>query len=164
MLDALLTLLKGLPPEIATAVLAMIPITEQQASIPVALQVFGLPLWLAVTASFLGNAVPMLLILRFLPPVLEWAERRSPWIHRHFFTFFHKRRERFQFSYDKYGAIALCLFIMIPTPFTGVWTASVLAVLFHIRPRYAAPAILLGMAIAGAIVVGVFYGVVGFAG
>jgi len=50
------------------------------------------------------------------------------------------------------GAIGLSLFVAIPLPVTGAWTGSVMAILFDIKPRYAFPAIILGVTIAGIVV------------
>ena len=50
------------------------------------------------------------------------------------------------------GAIGLSLFVAIPLPVTGAWTGSALAILFDIKPRYAFPAIILGVTIAGILV------------
>ena len=52
----------------------------------------------------------------------------------------------------KYGAIGLALFVAIPLPVTGAWTGSLAAIVFDIKPKYAFPAIVLGVTIAGIIV------------
>ena len=57
----------------------------------------------------------------------------------------------------KFGAIGLALFVAIPLPITGAWTGSVAAILFDIKPRYAFPAIILGVTIAGIIVTCITY-------
>ena len=52
----------------------------------------------------------------------------------------------------KYGALGLTLFVAIPLPVTGAWTGSLAAIMFDIKPRYAFPAIILGVTIAGIVV------------
>ena len=54
-------------------------------------------------------------------------ERRSKIMTRFLEWWFSKATKKFQKSYDLYGALALFLFVAIPLPVTGVWTASVAA-------------------------------------
>ncbi|MBC8450752.1 small multi-drug export protein, partial [bacterium] len=58
----------------------------------------------------------------------------------------------------RYEALGLVLFVAIPLPVTGGWTGAVAAFLFGIRRRYAIPAILLGIMLAGLIVSGATQG------
>jgi uncharacterized membrane protein len=53
---------------------------------------------------------------------------------------------------EKYGSLGLATFVAIPLPMTGAWTACAVAFVFGIRGRYAFPAILAGVLLAGLIV------------
>lgn len=140
------------PPEIATALLATLPVGELRASIPIGIEVFGLRPLAALIASLLGNAVPALLVIFGIEALTAWADRNFKWFHRQL-TRFYRRTERVsRGKYEKYGAVALFLLTAIPLPLTGVWTASLAAVIFRIPHRHAFPAILLGMLVAGLIV------------
>ncbi len=161
MIELFLSWFSGFPRELAVAFLAMLPVTELRASIPIALTVFDLPLVSALFFSYLGNAVPLLL-LWLLPPLREAAERRFPGWSRLFGRYFHHKQERFRPSFERYGAFALFLFVAIPLPLTGAWTGSVLAVLFHIPLRRSIPAILGGMLVAGMLVALIVQGTLGF--
>ena len=61
---------------------------------------------------------------------------------------------------DKYGSLALALFVAIPLPLTGVYTASILSWLLGMDWRKVFPAIALGVIIAGIIVLLITLGAV----
>ena len=54
--------------------------------------------------------------------------------------------------FELFRDFALVLFVAIPLPFTGAWTAMVAAFVFGIPFRLAFPLILFGVIIAGVIV------------
>jgi uncharacterized membrane protein len=140
------------PPDLATALMAMIPILELRAAIPFGIEVFGLSPVEALIMSYLGNAVPAFIVLFGLEAIAKWSNKHVKWCNR-CITRFMKRTERtFHGKYKRYGALALFIFTAIPLPVTGVWTASVAAVVFRIKWKYSLPAILLGMVAAGVIV------------
>ena len=56
---------------------------------------------------------------------------------------------------EKYDAIGLILFVAIPLPVTGAWTGSIVAFLLGMKFRKAFPAIVLGVLLAGIIVMSV---------
>ena len=76
------------------------------------------------------------------------------WICRYLDFLDHRHRG----AYERWGSMALAVFVAIPLPGTGVWTASVLAVLFGVRKRYGIPAILVGMVGAGLMVLALTQG------
>ena len=68
MQETILYWIEDIPVELATALLAMLPITELRASLPVAITVFGLDPLTALIYSLIGNAVPLLFIFWFNSP------------------------------------------------------------------------------------------------
>ena len=104
--------------------------------------------WLAVT----GNAVPVIPLLLLLQPVRQLLIRHSSVMER-FFDWLDRRTLKRSDQVNRYGALGLILFTAIPLPTTGAWTASLAAILFKIRFRYALPAILAGILLAGIIVI-----------
>lgn len=152
----------NLSPELSTLLLAALPLTELRASIPLGVSVFHLSSWSAFWFSIIGNAIPVPIIFFGLKPVVGFLEKRIPWLHQHLTYYFEKKRLRFKDSYDKYGAVALAIFVAIPLPMTGAWTGAVLAVLFKIKPLYSIPAIIIGEIIAGLIVTMIVCGTLGF--
>jgi len=73
-----------------------------------------------------------------------------------------KTREKTQKYVEKYGFIGLAVFVGIPFPGTGVYSAALGAHLLGIKRRVAIPAMVLGVFIAAIIVVILSIGIFGF--
>ncbi len=150
----------GWPPWLATAALAAVPLTEVRAAVPLGLEVFRLSPWAAVWWSFLGSLVPMPFVFWLFPPFLRLAERRLPPLHRFLDKHIRALEARHRSSYERWGTFTLFLFIALPIPGSGVWSASLLAILFDIKRPYAAAAIVAGVFAACLFVLGVTLGAV----
>ena len=135
---------------IQVIVMAMIPIAELRASIPFAIGIYKMGVAQAFILSVFGNMLPVVPLLLFLDPVSNWLRRYS--LFDSFFNWLFARTRRYNESMEKYGALGLTPFVAIPLPVTGAWTACAVAFVFGIRFRYAFPAILAGVIIAGMIV------------
>lgn len=144
--------LYNLPPQLSTFLLAMLPIGETRAAIPLALESFDLPLWQAFSFSVLGSYVPAILIIYFIGPVSKWLREHSKLMDKFFHWLFERTRKRFAHKYEVWGKIALMLFVAIPLPVTGVWTGSLAAWLFAIDKKSSLIYIGLGTFISGIIV------------
>ncbi|MFH1367271.1 MAG: small multi-drug export protein [Patescibacteria group bacterium] len=150
---------QSFPPELATLLIAMIPIGELRAALPIALGVYHLPLWSAFLWSFVGNLLPIFLVLWLLEPISKFLMRKSKIMNRFFTWLFSRTRRKFEKSSQKYGLLAaLVLFVGIPLPITGAWTGSIAAFLFNIPYKKALLCLALGVALAGMIVSLVYYG------
>ncbi len=135
---------------IQVILMAMIPFGELRASIPFAIGFYEMSATQAFFLSVIGNMLPVVPLLLFLDPVSNWLRRYS--IFESFFTWLFVRTRRYNNRIEKYGALGLIPFVAIPLPVTGAWTACAVAFVFGIRCRYAFPAILAGVIIAGIIV------------
>jgi uncharacterized membrane protein len=142
-----------------TVLLAMLPVSELRGAIPWALWVGGLPWTTAYLLAVAGNILPVLPILALLGPA-ERMLRRWPLLDRFFNWLFERTRSRSALV-ERYQALGLMLFVAVPLPVTGAWTGCVAAYLFGIRRRYALPAIVAGVLIAGVVVTLAALGVIG---
>lgn len=147
-----LNFLYNLPPQLATFLLAMLPIGETRAAIPIALESFKLPLWQAFSFSILGSYIPALLIIYFIGPVSQWLRKHSRTMDKFFHWLFERTRKKFADKYKIWGKFALMIFVAIPLPVTGVWTGSLAAWLFAIDKKSSLIYIGLGTIISGIIV------------
>lgn len=140
-----------------SAFVSMLPIVELRGGIPVAVGL-GLPLEQSLLICILANCVPIipvLLLFRFLLKTL----RKFGGVFSRCANWLETRAAKHQKTLDKYAAFGLFLLTAIPLPGTGAWTASMLAALAQVPIRKSAPAIILGVLAAGAIVSVVTYGV-----
>jgi uncharacterized membrane protein len=149
----------GLPVEIIIFLFAMLPIFELRGAIPVA-EILGvnIAIWKIYLIAVIGNIIPVLPILFLLEPGSNFLSERSKKFSRFFEWLFNRTRRRVEPKIKKYGAVGLIFFVAIPLPVTGAWTGCIAAFLFGIRKRYAFPAILAGVMIAGVVVSIVTYG------
>jgi len=145
----LIELLKGLPPEEVTVLIAALPIAELRGAIPAGLAM-NLPLWHAFWWACLGNLLPVVPLLLFLNPVSAWCRRFPFW--KRFFDWLFTRTADKSGLIQRYEALGLALFVAVPLPMTGAWTGCVAASLFKIPFRLAFLAIAAGVFLAGLLV------------
>jgi len=143
----------GLPPEHIVGLLAMLPITELRVAIPVGVLVFKLPVWEAFAIAEIGNAVPIFIVYALCDRFYKAMERRRGFWHRWTHKLMHRSHRQVHDAVQRWGPLALTLFVSLPLPGTGVWIAAIGAYLLHIKLARALPFILLGNLIAGLIIV-----------
>ena len=149
MIERIIDFLNGLPQEAITVIVAALPISELRGAIPLALAMKQ-PLVKTLILAYIGNMLPVIPLLVLLEPVSNKL-RHIP-ICSKFFDWLFERTKRKAEIVGRYEAIGLILFVAIPLPITGAWTGCVAASLFKVKFRYAFPAILVGVIIAGIIV------------
>ncbi len=137
-----------------------LPFSELRGGIPLALLLGYNPLE-AYVIAVAGNLLPVPILIYFLNDLVGIAERVPPlWrIYRAIVG----RVERKKEFVEKYGYIALTLFVAIPLPVTGAWTGSLIAFLLGLEKKKAIAFISLGVSIAGVVVLLASLGVIGFA-
>ncbi len=145
-------LLRGIPPEIATVIIATTPIFELRGSLPVAMTVYNMNIPNAYFWSVVGNAIPVVIIMLLLDPVSTWLSKHFSFWNKFFIWLFERTRKRAKSKIEKYGHWGLFFLVAIPLPVTGGWTGAMAAFLFGIKRRKAIPVILLGIMAAGVIV------------
>lgn len=135
-----------------TFLAAMTPVIELRGAIPLGVFKYGLSINEAFLFSVVGNMIPAFFIYFFLDnfscKILDSKGFCSNILEK----VFKRTRLKFNKTHLRYGSIGLMIFVAIPLPMTGVWTATVAAWLFGIKKNIALPYILAGVIIAGFIV------------
>ena len=149
--------MSSIPQELVVFLVSAMPIGELRAGIPLALG-YGFSPLTAFALAVLGNLAPVIPILLLLEPASKWLTAHSKFFDRRLNHLFDKTRASHSESIEKYGALGLILFVIIPSPGTGAWTGCLIAWLFGIHLRYAIPAIVVGVMGAGLIVTAVSTG------
>ncbi|MFC1484845.1 COG2426 family protein [bacterium] len=139
-----------LPKELITIVISMLPVLELRGALPIAVSIFGFSIPKAYILSVIGNIIPVLPFIVFLEKFSHYLMRYK--IFDKFFTWWFNRTRKHSDLIDRFEALGLMLFVAVPLPVTGAWTASVAAYLFGVKKRHAIPSIILGVMIAGIIV------------
>ncbi|MFQ5881216.1 MAG: COG2426 family protein [Candidatus Methylomirabilales bacterium] len=150
---------QGLPPEVATFVIAALPISELRGAIPVALGVYKLPLWSALLWAVLGNLAPIPVILKLLEPISSFLSQRWRVWDRFFTWLFARTRRKGERYFHLYKELGLVLFVAAPLPITGAWTGAVAAFLFGLSLGRSFLLITVGVLIAGSLVTAASLGV-----
>ncbi|WP_406658188.1 small multi-drug export protein [Methanolobus sp. ZRKC2] len=148
--DQLVEILSSVPDWLATMIIGALPIAELRGAIPVAIGMYGMAPEYAYFFAVLGNMIPVIPLLLFLEPVSSYL-RRFRVFDMFFSWLFERTRRNHTEKFEKYGTMALTLFVAIPLPVTGAWTGCVAAFVFGIEFKHALPAILVGVMIAGLI-------------
>lgn len=149
--EQFIELLGSVPHWLATILLGATPIMELRGAIPIAIGVYGMDPITAYILAVIGNLLPVIPLLLFLDPVSTYLRRFK--IGDMFFSWLFTRTHRnHSEKFERYGTLALTLFVAVPLPVTGAWTGCAAAFVFGIKFRHALLAISEGVMIAGVIV------------
>lgn len=140
-----------------TLVTAMLPVLEIRGAIPVGVAL-GLDPWLAFAVGFVGNMLPIPLLILLTRKVIEWLKKHKILIR--FTRWLEDKGSKGAQKVKKYSFWGLFILVAIPLPGTGAWTGALVASLLDMRLKRALPAIAIGVAVAGLIVLAVTYGVI----
>jgi uncharacterized membrane protein len=147
----LIELFGSIPNWLATIIISALPISELRGAIPIAIGIYGMDPIFAYVLSVIGNMLPVIPLLLFLDPVSTYLRRFKTW--DSFFTWLFTRTHRKHSErFERYGTLALTIFVAIPLPVTGAWTGCAAAFVFGISFKHALMAISAGVLIAGVIV------------
>ncbi len=149
MVDFIRQMLEGLGSEATVLIMSMIPVVELRGAIPVGMAL-GLSTYHSAILSFIGSMIPVPFILFGIRPVFDLLRKTK--LFRGLVERLTAKSLNKGQRIQKFGAFALCLFVAIPLPGTGVWSGSLIAALLDMRFKYSFPAILVGNLIAGLII------------
>jgi uncharacterized membrane protein len=107
---------------------------------------------IALILAIIGNSIPIVFIILGLNKLVELAEKYSPFLKKMLESIFKRTRRKTWQKLEKYGLIALFIFVAIPLPGTGAWTGSIAAWLFGLPLKKAFWPIFGGVIAAGIIV------------
>lgn len=142
--------------------ISMVPLIELRGAIPYAVG-FNLPMIPSYIVAVIGNMLPVPFIFLFARKMLEWGKDK-PVIGR-FFTFCLEKGEKggrkLQAKAGKGLYIALLLFVGIPLPGTGAWTGTLAASLLDMDFKKSTLYVMLGVILAGVIMLAASMGVFG---
>jgi uncharacterized membrane protein len=148
MLERFLAL--NLPKELIVIIIGAIPIFELRGALPVAINVFGFSWYYSLFLSILGNMLPVPFLLLFwegfsrLLSHVSFFKRPLDWVF--------ERTRRQSATIGKYKFWGLLVFVAVPIPLTGAWTASLVAVVLGMKFWPAFASIFGGVIVAGVIV------------
>lgn len=130
----------------------MIPLIELRGAIPVS-QALQMPVISSYIVCIVGNMIPVPIIYLFARKVLEWGQDKKiiGGICKFFLVKGTAAGQKMQQKAGKGIFIALLLFVGIPLPGTGAWTGTLAASLLDMKFRDTVIAVMLGVLLAGLI-------------
>ena len=140
--------------KINTFLMAMLPIGELRLSIPMAHKL-GLDWFDAFIFSVFGNSVITIILLFIIHYYqikrIKFFISKIPVIGFVFQKWENSSIKKSE-KIEKWGYLGLLLFVGLPLPVTGAWTAVLIAVLLDLKPMKSFFAITCGLIISGSIV------------
>lgn len=137
--------------------ISMLPIIELRGAIPIGAAI-GLPWYLNMIVSIIGNMLPVLFILLFSVKAFEFMKKHNIMVK--FIEKIENRAKKRSEGLATGEFIGLMLFVAIPFPGTGAWTGALIAALLQFNRKRSFFYIGLGVVIASVIMTLVSYGVI----
>ncbi len=144
---------------IEVLLVSALPFSELRGGLPLAIYL-GLDPIRAYILSVIGNFLPIPFLLLLLGAIEKLALRTHL---ASLYTKIVERTEKRKGLVERYGYLGLIMFVAIPLPFTGAWTGCLLAFLLRLNRIKATICILVGILIAGLIVLTTSVGVLSIA-
>lgn len=152
MKEAIVLALEGVPRELAVILLGAVPIGELRLAIPVGILHWNMGPVTVFCLAILGNLIPFFPLYFGLATFRKILEKVAPWSVRFLDRLVLRAERKVSGHFARYGAWALAVFVGIPLPLTGLYTATLAAVALKIPVRQAFAGILFGLLCSGAIV------------
>ncbi|HEX8974708.1 MAG TPA: small multi-drug export protein [Patescibacteria group bacterium] len=150
--DLIINLFSGFPKELATFIIALIPVTELRASIPLAVKIYHMAPFFAWFYSVAGTFFAMLLIVFLLDPIANFLSRYFEIFKNFFAWLFEHTRKKAGSKMEKYGSWAIFILAATPIPLLGGMTGALAAFVFGVEKKKSLPLLLFGTMVSGVIV------------
>ncbi len=121
---------------------AFAPLIETTGAVSLALFVYHLDPWTTFWLCMVGQVAAFILVYSGLHLFTTYLRRTVPAFRRIFDLWVARNQVKHSPSFERWGAFALFLFVMVPFPLTGVWSGCLLAYIFGISWPKAALGIL----------------------
>lgn len=142
--------------ELIIFIISLMPILELRGGL-IAAALLGLEGLPSFIICFIGNIIPIPFILWFITPLFNKMKKTK------LFSGFVNKMERKAMSkkeqIERLQYLGLMLFVGIPLPGTGAWTGCLIAALLDMDKKKAMGAAILGVILAGIIMMILSYGV-----
>lgn len=136
--------------DLVVLLISMLPIVELRGAIPLGVLI-GMNPWQLFALAVLGNILPIPLIILCARPIVDFCLKTK--LLRPIGDWLENKVRKNSHKITKYKTWGLLVFVAIPLPGTGAWTGALLAALMNMRLKNALPSIILGVIIAGLIMI-----------
>ena len=131
-----------------TFLASLVPAVEVKGAIP-----FGVALGLPVVAAYGIAILGSTIVVIFLAFVTNWfynlCKRKN--LFRRFIGWIERITEKNHEKIEKWGPLAILVYVAVPIPGTGTWTGSIIAGVINLKPKMIILSVLCGNLISGLI-------------
>lgn len=139
---------------------SMVPVVELRGAIPIAVGM-DLDKLTSFIIAIIGNMIPVPFIYLFARKILVWGKDKK--VIGKFFSWCLKKGEqggkKLEAKAGRGLYFALLLFVGIPLPGTGAWTGTLAASILNMDFKKSVIAVMLGVLLAGLIMMAISFGV-----
>ncbi len=153
----MLVFIESVKRELLVIFFSMIPISELRGAIPLGISL-GLSPIHSTIISICGNIIIVPILLRVLHPLIIYFE--DTFLFKYTIGRVKNKAMNKADAIKTYSLIGLFIFVAIPLPTSGAWTASVIASILKLDYKKAFAAIALGVIVAGLLILGVSVGAI----
>lgn len=141
--------------KIDTILMAMFPIGELRTSIPIAIHILKLDWFNAFFYSLIGNSLVTLILVYLIDffkiERIKYFFTKIPIVGNIFIKWENSSLRKSE-KIEKWGYLGLMLFVSIPLPITGAWTAVLIAAILDFKPLKSFIVITFGLIVSGSII------------
>lgn len=145
---------------IIVLLVSMVPVVELRGAIPIAVGM-DLDKLTSFIIAIIGNMIPVPFIYLFARKILVWGKDKK--VIGKFFSWCLKKGEqggkKLEAKAGRGLYFALLLFVGIPLPGTGAWTGTLAASILNMDFKKSVIAVMLGVLLAGLIMMAISFGV-----
>lgn len=148
----------GLDKNVIIFIISCLPILELRGGL-IAAALLHLNPVTSFIICFIGNLLPIPFILYFITPLFNKLKKTK--LLSKFVTKLENKANSKKEKIEKAEFIGLLLFVGIPIPGTGAWTGTLIASMINMDKKKALTASILGVTLAGIIMMILSYGIIG---
>lgn len=139
-------------------IISLLPILELRGGL-IAAKLLGLPAFYSFIICFIGNILPIPIILWLIKPLFNYLKKYK--LCNKFITWCENKANTKKEQIERLKYLGLFLFVGIPLPGTGAWTGCLIATLLGMDQKKSMIAAISGVILAGIIMLIFSYGVLG---
>ena len=140
-------------------IISLMPILELRGGL-IAAALMDAPIVPSFIVCFLGNIIPIPFILLFIEKIFSYLKKRGKFLGK-LVTKIEKRATSKKDQIERLKYLGLILFVGVPLPGTGAWTGCLIASLLGMDKKKSCLAAIVGVIMAGIIMLIFSYGILG---
>ena len=144
--------------ELIIFIISLMPILELRGGL-IAAALLKVNIVRSFIICFIGNIIPIPLILWLITPIFDWLKRTK--LFKGLVLKLENKAMSKKDRIEKLEYIGLMLFVGIPLPGTGAWTGCLIAALLNMNKKKSMLYAILGVIMAGIIMLIFSYGILG---